>query len=168
MKGGGRGGFAYVESVLQGLLPLVFCENGTAVQQNEERKVDGQPGLGVIGLYEALETPQHRRLERVQDLCRRHELNLRAHHGGDGHGVVVRLVLVESLSGHAKRFLAHDPLRLGFHADCHPELEDLLQKHNALSVLSSHTLATLSHAGRVKDRGECLTSGKSYGRNTRA
>lgn len=78
------------------------------MQQNKQTQIDHKPGAQIVGLNQPLKALQHRLLQWLQDLCRRHELDLRTHDWGDGVGAVTADGWVEGLWVHAQCLVSNN------------------------------------------------------------
>ena len=126
---------------------LVVGENRAAVEKDEETKVDGKPVAMSVRFDEVLEFAKDRPPQRLQDPCRRNQLNLGTHHGGNRVGSKSIDALIEKLGFHSKGLSATNTFRLGFHTGCDPELKDFIQELSCFFVLFQRSTRHKIHGG---------------------
>ena len=126
---------------------LVVGKNRTAVEKDEETKVDGKPVAMSVRFDEVLEFAKDRPPQRLQDPCRCNQLNLSTHHGRNRVGSKSIDALIEELGFHSKGLSATDTFRLGFHTGGDPELKDFIQELSCFFVLFQKSTRRTIHGG---------------------
>jgi len=139
---------AYLESLLPGPLDVRGCQQGTAVQQDEQAEVDGEPRPPLLLIDQVSQQPKCLLLGRPEDPCRHDDFHLGREYGRREDMPRVETVSMALVRRHPKGLDTVDEIGSALHPRRTPQAENSPKKVPFLLALVGH------------EHGETLRGGK--------